>query len=216
MSASKRLPRAVREQQMLDAAVSVFARKGFHDAAMDDIAEAAAISKPMLYLYLGSKEDLFAACITREAERFLAAVFTAVDPDLPPREQLANGITSVFTFAAEHRDSWLVLYRRARLQQPFAAQVSQVHDGAAAAVSQLLQRSAWGNHPAAHFDSLAVALVGAAEALIDRMLDDPAADPVVTAELLVDFAWHGLGGRRRTESADRTEPAERTGAAAPR
>jgi AcrR family transcriptional regulator len=52
----KRLPRAVREQQMLDAAVKVFSRRGFHAASMDEIAEDADISKPMVYAYLGTKE----------------------------------------------------------------------------------------------------------------------------------------------------------------
>lgn len=197
VSGTKRLPRAVREQQMLDAGVEVFCRKGFHETSMDDIADVARISKPMLYLYLGSKDELFAACIQREATRFLEAVTVDVRPELSPREQVANGINSVFAFAAEHRDSWLMLYRQARLQQPFAQQVRAVHEQAAGAVSQLLQRSAWGKHPAEHFDSLAVALVGAGEALIDRMLDQPQADPQATAALLIDFAWHGLGGRRR-------------------
>ena len=53
--------RAVREQQMIDAAVEVFSRSGFHAASMDDVADVAEISKPMLYLYLGSKEELFSA-----------------------------------------------------------------------------------------------------------------------------------------------------------
>lgn len=196
MGTSKRLPRAVREQQMLDAAVSVFARKGFHASSMDDIAEAAEISKPMLYLYLGSKEQLFGACLDREAARFLEAVTAGVHPELPPREQVANGINSVFAFAAAHRDIWLVLYRQARLLPPFDQQVVAVHQQATNAVSQLLQRSAWGHHPVTHFDSLAVALVGAGEALIDRMLDQLDPDPQAPAALLIDFAWHGLGGRR--------------------
>ncbi|MFD6734770.1 TetR/AcrR family transcriptional regulator, partial [Micromonospora aurantiaca] len=54
----KRLPRAVREQQMLDAAVKVFSRRGFHAASMDEIADDAGISKPMVYAYLGTKEEL--------------------------------------------------------------------------------------------------------------------------------------------------------------
>ena len=52
----KRLPRAVREQQMLDAAVQVFSRRGFHAAGMDEIAELAGISKPMVYAYLGPRK----------------------------------------------------------------------------------------------------------------------------------------------------------------
>ncbi len=62
----KRLPRAVREQQMLDAAVKVFARRGFHAASMDEIAEVAGISKPMVYAYLGTKDDSsWPACAAR-------------------------------------------------------------------------------------------------------------------------------------------------------
>jgi AcrR family transcriptional regulator len=197
---AKRLPRAVRERQMLDAAVEVFSHSGFHAASMDDIATVAHISKPMLYLYLGSKDELFAACIRREAARFLEAVIVDVRPELPPREQLADGINSVFAFAAEHRDSWLVLYRQARLQQPFNQQAAAVHGQVASAVSELLQQSAWGKHPAKHFDSLAIALVGAGEALIDQMLDQPEPDPQASAAVLIDFAWHGLGGRRKAES----------------
>ena len=48
---TKRLPRAVREQQMLDAAVQVFSVNGYHETSMDAIAGKAEISKPMLYLY---------------------------------------------------------------------------------------------------------------------------------------------------------------------
>ena len=197
VSGTKRLPRAVREQQMLDAAVTVFASSGFHGASMDVIADKARISKPMLYVYLGPKEQLFEACIQREAVRFLDAVTSGVRPELPPREQVADGINSVFAFAGEHRDIWLVLYRQARLLPPFDQQAMVIHRRAVGAVSQLLQRSAWGRHPAEHFDSLAVALVGAGEALIDRMLDQPDPDPRAAADLLIVFAWHGLGGRRR-------------------
>jgi len=193
---TRRLPRAVRAQQMLDAAVEVFSRNGFHDSSMDEIAEAAAISKPMLYLYHGSKDELFQACIMRETQRFVQAVTEGADPDLSPREQLARGLLAFFTFVAEHRDSWLVLYRQARGQQPFAAQVVTGRVQVAQVVSALLQRSNPHELPADHFDAVAFALVGAGEALADRMLDQPEVDPQATAALLVELAWHGLAGAR--------------------
>ena len=68
---TKRLPRAVREQQMLDAAVQMFSVNGYHETSMDAIAAEAEISKPMLYLYYGSKEELFGACLDRELARFV-------------------------------------------------------------------------------------------------------------------------------------------------
>src|SRR5204862_679616 len=55
----RRLPRSVREQQMLDAAVAVFSAAGYHAASMDEISGRAGISKPMVYAYLGTKEELF-------------------------------------------------------------------------------------------------------------------------------------------------------------
>src|SRR5213078_1749466 len=90
--AFRRLPRAVREQQMLDAAVAVFSRRGFHAASMDEIAEAAGVSKPMLYFYLGSKEELFGACIRREADRLTTAVAGAVSIESAPDRQLWEGL----------------------------------------------------------------------------------------------------------------------------
>ncbi len=52
---------------MLDAAVLTFARRGYRTASMDEIAELAGVSKPLVYLYLNSKEELFSAVIRREA-----------------------------------------------------------------------------------------------------------------------------------------------------
>src|SRR5690242_2164049 len=88
----RRLPREVREQQMLDAAVAVFARRGYRLASMDEIADVAGISKPMIYAYLGSKDELFAACITREANRLEAAVSGSVGAGDAPDHQLWQGL----------------------------------------------------------------------------------------------------------------------------
>src|SRR3954470_22318794 len=98
--AFRRLPRAVREQQMLDAAVRVFSRLGYHAASVDEIAEAAGISKPMVYAYLGTKEELFTACLHRGAARLAEAIATAAvagPPALPPEERLWRGLRAFFS-----------------------------------------------------------------------------------------------------------------------
>src|SRR5262245_25884515 len=104
---------------MLDAAVAVFSRRGYHAAAMDEIAEVAGISKPMVYAYLGTKEDLFIACLHREATRLAQAVVDVVGPSGPPDEQLWRGLRGFFRFVTAHREGWTVLYRQARGQEPF-------------------------------------------------------------------------------------------------
>src|ERR1700754_4520796 len=113
----KRLPRAVREQQMLDAAVRVFSRRGFHEASMDEIADEAGISKPMVYAYLGAKDDLFRACVNREGTRLLESIVATVSEDLPADEQLWRGLRGFFGFVGAPREGWAVLYRQATLSE---------------------------------------------------------------------------------------------------
>src|SRR6202035_3214771 len=95
---TKRLPRAVREQQMLDAAVLMFSRNGYHETSMDTIAAAAQISKPMLYLYYGSKEELFGACLNREMGRFIERVRADIDFKQSPKYVLRNTISSFLRY----------------------------------------------------------------------------------------------------------------------
>ena len=76
---TKRLPRAVREQQMLDAAIKVFSRNGFYETSMDAVAREAQISKPMLYLYYGSKDELFAAALAEEDDAPREAITKKAD-----------------------------------------------------------------------------------------------------------------------------------------
>ncbi|MGO4751672.1 TetR/AcrR family transcriptional regulator, partial [Streptomyces sp. 2MCAF27] len=119
------MPRAVREQQMLDAAVQTFARRGYRNASMDDIAEQAGVSKPLVYLYLNSKDELFAACIRREADSLVAAIRAAVEHDAPADRRLWSGLHGFFTHTAEHPDGWALLHVQARTHGgPFAREVA--------------------------------------------------------------------------------------------
>jgi AcrR family transcriptional regulator len=59
-----RLPAAERRSQLLEVAVRVFARDGFHATSMNDVAEAAGVTKPVLYQHFGSKRDLFVELLT--------------------------------------------------------------------------------------------------------------------------------------------------------
>lgn len=65
--------RIARERRILDAALKVFADKGYVGASMDDIAADAGLSKPTVYQYFPSKEELFTAMLTQERDLMLAA-----------------------------------------------------------------------------------------------------------------------------------------------
>jgi AcrR family transcriptional regulator len=199
-SARKRLPRAVREQQMLDAAVEVFSAAGFHDASMDEIAARAGISKPMVYAYLGSKEELFLACLHREGTRLMEAVASAVAsadaPPLPPDEQLWRGLRAFFAFVAEHRGGWSVLYRQARGTEPFVAELAAMRARMVDVVCGLLSRviATSGREPRpVDVRAMAYALVGAGESLADWAVDHAEEPAEVTATRLMNVIWVGAG-----------------------
>ncbi|WP_329456292.1 TetR/AcrR family transcriptional regulator [Streptomyces sp. NBC_01497] len=142
------MPRAVRERQMMDAAVHVFGRYGYQAASMDGIAEAAGVSKPLVYLYLHSKEDLFAACVRREAEALMTALRAALDPGLAPECQLRSGLSAFFEHTTRHPDGWTVLHRQAHTRgEPFAAEAHQVRRQLVAYVRDLIGAAARAARP---------------------------------------------------------------------
>ncbi|MET7469204.1 TetR/AcrR family transcriptional regulator [Micromonospora sp. NPDC005686] len=190
----KRLPRAVREQQMLDAAVKVFSRRGFHAASMDEIADDAGISKPMVYAYLGTKEELFIACLHRESTRMMEAIAGAAAPDLPADERLWRGLRAFFGFVGAHRDGWAVLYRQARGSQPFAAELATMRGRLVDVVAGMLDhalRASGREIGATDLEVVAYALVGASESLADWLADHPEADAGKTATRMMNVAWLG-------------------------
>ncbi|MGW0882124.1 TetR/AcrR family transcriptional regulator [Streptomyces sp. NPDC002671] len=208
---TKRMPRAVREQQMLDAAVRIFGERGYMAASMDEIAELAGVSKPLVYLYLNSKEDLFTACIRREATALTEAVRAGVRPELPADRQLWDGLLAFFAHTGEHPDAWSVLHLQARTHgEPFAAEVAAMREEIVEFATRLIAVAARDALPHARTCSrggtpmdpglperevagLAEALVGAAESLAAWANTTPGMTPRQAAATLMNFAWSGLG-----------------------
>jgi len=202
----QRLPRQVRERQILDAAVEVFARRGYRLSSMEEIADLAGISKPMIYAYLGAKDELFAACIAREGDRLTAAVSIAVGAPGAgtgaPDHQLWQWLQAFFGYMDEHRGGWLVVYRQARGEAAaFARQVAGIRTDIVGIVAGLLAgaRAAQAVPPAPEVDlsATAHALVGAAESLADWMVDQPDRTPTATATRLMNLVWIGFDGLLR-------------------
>ncbi|HZQ31185.1 MAG TPA: TetR/AcrR family transcriptional regulator [Mycobacterium sp.] len=197
---TKRLPRAVREQQMLDAAVQMFSRNGYHETSMDAIAAEAEISKPMLYLYYGSKEELFGACLNRELSRFIEAVRADIDLKQSPKDLLRNAVLSFLNYIDANRASWIVLYAQATSSQTFANTVREGRERIIDLVARLLQSGTRNPEPDTDFHMMAIALVGAGEAIATRVSTSEA-DVNEATELMINLFWRGLRGRPADEDA---------------
>lgn len=174
---------------MLDAAVRVFSERGYHAATMDEVAEVAGVSKPMVYLYLGSKEELFAACIRREAGRLMERITSAVAAERSLESRLASGLEAFFSYVVDHADSWRVLYHRARtLGPPFSDEVDRArHDIIDAVTGLASERKATPGDG----EAFAYALVGAADALAE-WAPRSGETPSTTTARLMDLVWVGI------------------------
>jgi AcrR family transcriptional regulator len=190
---TKRLPRAVREQQMLDAAVQMFSANGYHDTSMDSIAAEARISKPMLYLYYGSKEELFGACLARELTRFIDGVRAGIDTEQGPKDLLRNTIASFLHYIDANRASWLVMYTQATSSQAFAQTVREGRERIIDLVGGLLRAGTRNPEPGTNFEMMAAALVGAGEAVATRLSTGDTDVEEATA-LMISLFWRGLKG----------------------
>ena len=196
---TRKVPREVRERQMLAVAERAFAERGFHAASVDAIAEGSGITKPMVYAYFGSKEGLYRACMERARARLLEALREGVDTGAPPDQQLWHGLLAVFTFVERERDSWAILLGEVTQGTgPFAEEGAAVRRELSALIAELLRRaaSAEGLDTAALpiTDQLARALMGAGESLAVWWGEHPEEPVERVALVLMNFAWNGLGG----------------------
>jgi AcrR family transcriptional regulator len=179
------MPRALREQLMLDVAGAVFARGGYHPASMDEIARLADVSKPMLYAYFGSKQGLYIAYIDREGKELLQRLVDADAPSRRPSALLRARITEFLRFVEERRDGWTVLFREVVSSRPLADEVAQLRAQIVAEVRRMLEAEApvrRGAHSPAS-EAIAHAIVGAGESLANWWL----ANRQVTREEVADW-----------------------------
>ena len=106
---TKGVPRAQREQQIIDVATAEFAERGYANASLVEIAAVAGISKPLLYTYFGSRDGLHAACVRRAGEHLVEAVTRAQRVQGTQQRALAT-LTAIVEALDGGTEKWRVLY----------------------------------------------------------------------------------------------------------
>lgn len=188
----RRVGRAERERQILDAAVAVFTERGYAGASMDAVAERVGVTKPVLYTHFGSKEGLLLACLTRARAELLEVTTTAVATARGPEEMLRRGIRAFFDYLDARGPGWALLYAETGIG---AEAIEEIRGQQTAFIAALLAAQ----DPDAEHQRLtgwAQVIVGACERLAlwrNREAGVSAAD---ATEYLMDLAWTGLAARR--------------------
>jgi AcrR family transcriptional regulator len=196
-----RLPADERRQQLLEVACDLFARSGFHDTSMDDIAEGAGVTKPVLYQHFPSKKALYGELLEDTGRRLLDHLARATSAATSGRERVEAGFRAYFQFAVGDRSSFRLLFGASIRSDPdFARTVDEVLRAAADTISELIAIPTSDEQRRV----LASALVGMAEAVGRRALTEPDVDADELARWIAEFAWFGLRGVRADEGVKRS------------
>jgi AcrR family transcriptional regulator len=194
-SVSRRLPAAERREQLLDVALEAFGSRGYHDTSMNDIAEAAGVTKPVLYQHFASKRELFLAVLQDVGGRLRDEVGKATLSASTPREQVERGFRAYFHWVATTRGGFDVLFTgETRRDREFVAEALKVETEIADAIASLIVVDGL---PAGRQRLLAYGIVGIAETTCRHWLAndlDLSADEL--AQQVADMAWAGLRGLR--------------------
>jgi AcrR family transcriptional regulator len=191
-----KVPRELRERQVLELAAELFAERGYAGASMDELAARAGISKPVVYDLVGSKEELFRAFLRKVADELAETVASAVTGQHDPESQIRAGSLAFFRFVAEHRRTWTVLAEGGA----FAEEETAIRRRQDDLVTALLSEAAEEPPDPLHVQALAHALNGAYEALALWWRDHPELSPETLADWLVELVLPGLEAMRRRTS----------------
>lgn len=193
---SLRLPANERRDQLLGAALASFAHDGFRGTSMDRIAEAAGVTKPVLYQHFASKRALFAQVLVDVGERLASTILGATTNAASPRAQVAEGFGAYFDFVARNRDAFIVLFGAGTALDPeFAAIVRRFEADMSESIADLIVIEGLSGD---HRRLLAHGIIGIAEVTARNWLGsqrtplDP--PPEVLASQVTSLAWSGLRG----------------------
>jgi AcrR family transcriptional regulator len=194
------MPRKARRAQLLDAALEVFVAQGYHSAAMDDIADRAGVSKPVLYQHFPSKLDLYLALLDQTCDTVIDAVRQALESSPDHNKQRVQATMDVFyAYVANAGGAFRLVFESDLVNEPAVRErVDRVTNECADSIAGVIHDDT--GLPSEESQLLAVSLVGMAQvsarfwlAKEGRIGQDDAAD------LVAGLAWRGIRGFPRTD-----------------
>jgi AcrR family transcriptional regulator len=187
-----RLPRSARRKQLLAAAQQIFVAQGYHAAAMDDIAERAGVSKPVLYQHFPGKLELYLALLDTHCDAIIAKVRAAMNATPDNKERVNGAVRAYFDFVDHESEAFRLVFESDLRNDPAVRErVERVEQGCIAAVTDtVVSDTGLGT---AQAELLASGLVGAAGQSAQFWLANGRRTPKAEAEALVAvLIWRGI------------------------
>lgn len=186
-----RMSGARRRQQLLDVGRTLFAERGFDAASVEEVANRAGVSKPVIYSHFGGKEGLYTAVVDREMSRLLQMMSDALG-DGHPRELLEQAARAFLDYVEQSTDGFLILAKGSGVG-PSSGSLTTLLDRVAERVGEILSRG----FAARGFDEslapmYAQMLVGIVAYTGQWWLDARTPDRDDVVAHVVNLAWNGL------------------------
>jgi AcrR family transcriptional regulator len=123
----QRLSAAARRAQLIDIGRTVFAKRGYEAASLEEIAERAKVSRPILYEHFGGKEGLYAVVVDREMEYLVRRIAEAIVRGTP-RERIEQACLAFLSYVKDHPDGFAILTRDAPVTSAGGGMSSLLND----------------------------------------------------------------------------------------
>ena len=198
-----RLPRQERRAQLLESALEVFVAQGFHAAAMDDIAERAGVSKPVLYQHFPGKLDLYLALLDASCDDIVDNCRAALASTHDNKQRVAATMDVFYEYVAGDTGAFRLVFESDLTNEPAVRErVDRVTTDCAAMIALVIHEDT--GLPDAEARLLAVSLVGMAQVSARFWLSEASGiKPLVTqgdaAALVAGLAWRGIRGYPLTD-----------------
>lgn len=189
-----RLPRRARRNQLLGAAQEVFVAQGYHAAAMDDIAERAGVSKPVLYQHFPGKLELYLALLDQHCEALVQHVREALASTTDNKLRVAATMDAYFDYVERDGGAFRLVFESDLTNEPAVRErVDSVSRDCAELVCAVIAEDTDLPHDQSML--LAVSLCGMAQITARHWLSSGQEIPRETAKTLTGaLAWRGIAG----------------------
>ncbi len=197
---SGRLPRDERRAQLLVAALEVFTASGYHSAAMDEIADRAKVSKPVLYQHFPSKLDLYLAVLDLHIDSLVFAIQKAIASNQENSSRVAATVDAYFGFIDSEGEAFRLLFESdMNLEPQVRERLNRMTYDCAAAVSAIISiDTGLGKEESM---MLAVGIIGTVQTTARHWLDlDGKIDRQRATELVMNLTWRGISGFPKSKS----------------
>ena len=194
-----RLPRRERRAQLLDSALEVFVAQGYHAAAMDDIAERAGVSKPVLYQHFPGKLDLYLALLDAACDDVIDNCRQALAATHDNKTRVAAAMAAFYAYVAADGGAFRLVFESDLTSEPAVREhFERVTTECAAMIADVIHDDT--GLPGEASRLLAVSLVGMAQVSARFWISEAAGiNQAEAVELVSGLAWRGIRGYPLTD-----------------